>query len=52
MTSVTSDGLVKNGSTYFRFRESQELQQLAEKYRFNIDGEGGEFETAVLMRHG
>lgn len=26
----------------------KELQQLSMKYRFNVDGEGGEFETIVL----
>ena len=24
------------------------LEKLAEKYRFNVDGEGGEFETSIL----
>ena len=25
-----------------------ELKKLADKYRFNVDGEGGEFETSIL----
>lgn len=49
ITSVSSNGLDKswigkiiNHSNYL------ELEKLAEKYRFNVDGEGGEFETSIL----
>ena len=49
MTSVTSDGLGEEWlGRILDLENLKELQQLAEKYRFNIDGEGGEFETAVL----
>ena len=49
ITSVSSNGLDKswigkiiNKSNYV------ELKKLADKYRFNVDGEGGEFETSIL----
>ena len=49
MTSVTSDGL---GEEWLgRILDSDnltELEKLAESFRFNVDGEGGEFETAVV----
>ena len=49
MTSVTSDGL---GEEWLgRILDSDnlaELEKLAETFRFNVDGEGGEFETAVV----
>ena len=49
MTSVTTEGL---GEEWLgRILDSEnicELQSLADRYRFNVDGEGGEFETAVL----
>ena len=28
-----------------------ELKKLADKYRFNVDGEGGEFETILNAPH-
>ncbi len=49
ITSVSSEGLTEewlgrklDNSTLER------LQSLSEKYRFNLDGEGGEFETMVV----
>ena len=49
MTSVTSDGLDEHWlGRILNLENLEELDQLAEKYRFHVDGEGGEFETAVL----
>ena len=49
LTSVSTDGL--DESWLGRILEAgdiAELQMLAAEHRFNVDGEGGEFETAVL----
>jgi diphthine-ammonia ligase len=49
MTSVTSDGLGEEWlGRVLNLDHINRLEQLAEKFRFHIDGEGGEFETAVL----
>ena len=49
MTSVTTEGLGEEWLGRILNKEDiVELQALSEQYRFNIDGEGGEFETAVL----
>ena len=49
MTSVTADGLGEEwlGRT-LDVESLNELERLADEYRFHVDGEGGEFETAVL----
>ena len=47
--SVSSEGLDENWLGRKITRESlDELIQLSRKYRFNLDGEGGEFETITL----
>ena len=56
MTSVTSDGLEEHWlGRILNLENLEELEQLAKKFRFHVDGEGGEFETAVLdapwMKH-
>ena len=49
MTSVTSDGLGEEWLGRILDNENlEDLENLAQKFRFHIDGEGGEFETAVL----
>ncbi len=49
MTSVSCEGLDESwlGST-IDTKNLEELCNISEKYRFNIDGEGGEFETSVI----
>ena len=49
MSSVSCDGLNDEwiGRT-INEETLDELSKLADKYRFNIDGEGGEFETSVV----
>ena len=48
ITGVSSEGLGKEwiGKT-LDSSSLQELEQLSKKYRFNVDGEGGEYETLV-----
>lgn len=49
LTSVTTDGLGEDWvGTHLDADRLQSLEQLAAEYRFNVDGEGGEYETAVL----
>ncbi len=49
ITSVTSDGLGKEWlGQIINAQNLHELISLSESYRFNIDGEGGEYETAVI----
>ncbi len=49
MTSVTTEGLGEEWlGRILNEEDIVELQALADQYRFNVDGEGGEFETAVL----
>ena len=49
ITSVTTEGLGEQWvGRILSDSDVDELEQLSEKFRFNIDGEGGEFETAVL----
>ena len=49
IASVSSEGL---GEDWLGRRVDNEslavLEELAERHRFNLDGEGGEFETVVL----
>ena len=47
--SVSADGLVEEWLGRMLGEESLEkLESLSRQYRFNIDGEGGEFETVGL----
>ena len=49
LTSVSTEGLGEEWLGRILSKEDvDELEFLSEKYRFNIDGEGGEFETAVI----
>ena len=49
LTSVSTEGLDENWlGRILNTEDIFELENLANKHRFNIDGEGGEFETAVL----
>lgn len=49
ITSVTADGLGEEWlGKVLTISNFQDLRRLSEKYRFNIDGEGGEYETAVI----
>tara|TARA_B100001750_G_scaffold219622_1_gene206633 strand:- start:1992 stop:2771 length:780 start_codon:yes stop_codon:yes gene_type:complete len=49
ITSVTSDGLDEKWvGRILSQSDVVELEELSLKHRFNVDGEGGEFETAVL----
>ena len=49
ITSVTTEGLGQEWvGRILTHSDVAELEDLSMKYRFNIDGEGGEFETAVL----
>ena len=49
LTSVSTEGLGKEWlGRILTEQDIEELESLAEVYRFNIDGEGGEFETAIL----
>ena len=49
ITGVSSEGLGKEWLGHIIDSESlKELQSLATKYRFHVDGEGGEYETIVV----
>ncbi|MAH91134.1 MAG: TIGR00289 family protein [Euryarchaeota archaeon] len=49
ITGVSSDGLTSEWLGRVLTKESlEELQSLATKYRFHVDGEGGEYETLVV----
>ena len=49
MTSVSTDGLGEEWlGRVLDMDDIDELESLSEQFRFNVDGEGGEFETAVL----
>ena len=49
MTSVSTDGLGKEWlGRILDMNDIDELEKMSEQFRFNLDGEGGEFETAVL----
>ena len=49
MTSVTSDGLGEEWLGKILDKDSLiDLERLSDKFRFNVDGEGGEFEPTVL----
>ena len=49
LTSVATEGLGKEWlGRVLAQQDVEELESLAEVHRFNIDGEGGEFETAVI----
>ena len=49
ITSVSTEGLGEEWvGRILSHSDVSELEDLAKKHRFNVDGEGGEFETAVL----
>ena len=49
LTSVSCEGLDHSWLGHVLTRESLEkLYELSQQYRFNVDGEGGEYETFVL----
>ena len=49
ITSVSTEGLGEEWvGRILTHSDVSELDDLAKKHRFNVDGEGGEFETAVL----
>ena len=49
ITSVTTDGLGEEWvGRILSHTDVAELENCAVKHRFNVDGEGGEFETAIL----
>ena len=49
LVSVSTDGLGREWLGKKITRESlEELTRISNKYRFNLDGEGGEFETIVV----
>ena len=49
ITSVSCEGLDHNWLGHVLDERSlKELQELSTKHRFNVDGEGGEYETFVL----
>ena len=49
LSSVSCDGLDESwlGKTISK-ENLEKLEEISKKYRFNVDGEGGEFETSVL----
>ena len=49
LSSVSCDGLDESwvGETISK-ENLEKLEDISKKYRFNVDGEGGEFETSVL----
>lgn len=49
ITGVSAEGLDQRWLGHVLTRESfQELKALAQRYRFHVEGEGGEYETLVL----
>ncbi len=49
ITSVTTDGMDESWlGKVLDLNDIEKLHQLSTEFRFNVDGEGGEFETAVL----
>jgi len=49
ITSVTSDGLGEEWlGQVLTISNFEELRELSKNFRFNVDGEGGEYETAVI----
>lgn len=49
LTGISAEGLDKKWLGHTLTLDSvEELNQLAKKYRFNVEGEGGEYETLVL----
>jgi ABC transporter with metal-binding/Fe-S-binding domain ATP-binding protein len=49
ITGVSTEGLDKSWLGHIITKDSlKELSSLALKYRFNVDGEGGEYETLVI----
>lgn len=49
LTGVSTEGMGEEWLGHTLSKESlTKLEQLSQKYRFNVDGEGGEYETLVL----
>ena len=49
LTGVSTEGMGGEWLGHTLSKESlTKLEQLSKKYRFNVDGEGGEYETLVL----
>ena len=49
ITSVACEGLTEKWIGHILTEESlKEIEELSEKFRFNVDGEGGEYETLVV----
>ncbi|MCS5532837.1 MAG: diphthine--ammonia ligase [Candidatus Poseidoniaceae archaeon] len=49
LTGVSTEGMGEEWLGHTLSKESlTKLEQLSKKYRFNVDGEGGEYETLVL----
>ena len=49
ITGVSADGLTQKWLGHTLTKESfTELKQLADRYRFHVEGEGGEYETLVV----
>ena len=50
ITGVSTEGMDESWLGHTLSKQSlTNLKQLSEKYRFNVDGEGGEYETLVLF---
>ena len=50
LTGVSTEGMGEEWLGHTLSKESlTKLEQLSQKYRFNVDGEGGEYETLVLF---
>jgi len=49
ITSVACEGLTEKWIGHILTKNSlDEMEELSQKYRFNVDGEGGEYETLVV----
>lgn len=49
ITSVACEGLTEKWIGHILSEESlDEMEELSKKYRFNVDGEGGEYETLIV----
>ena len=50
LTGVSTEGMGEEWLGHTLSKQSlTKLEQLSQKYRFNVDGEGGEYETLVLF---
>jgi diphthamide synthase (EF-2-diphthine--ammonia ligase) len=49
LTGVSTEGMGEEWLGHTLSKDSlTKLQELSQRYRFNVDGEGGEYETLVL----